>query len=238
MYTLITNHFLRQYDFTQAQKVTQFIANSQEVQRRISKFYRRDSVIINPPVDITKFKSQIINNKSNSNNKIQNFNTYFLAGGRLEMPKNFDKIILACNQLNLPLKIYGSGPQLEYLKSIAGPTVELLGGVSDEEKIKLYQNCRAYITAAVDEDFGITPVEAMAAGKPVLAYAGGGYLETVVQNKTGLFFKDATVNGIVGVLQDFKPEAFKEEDCKKRAQLFSKEAFKEKMLNIINKTVG
>lgn len=240
IYALITNHFLRQYDFNQAQKVTQFVANSKVVQDRIAKFYRRESVIINPPVDTEKFKLQITNHKTNSKFKILNTNTYYLAGGRLEMPKNFDKIILACNQLKVPLKVYGSGPQTGYLKSIAGPTVELLGGVSDEEKIKLYQSCKAYIAAAVDEDFGITPVEAMAAGRPVLAFRGGGYLETVVEGKTGVFFNEPTVESLIDGIKKFEKQEnqFKPDECIRWAEGFSKDSFKQKMLNIIGRTVG
>ena len=254
IYALITNHFLRQYDFRRAQKVTQFVANSKVVQDRIRKFYRRESVIINPPVDIIKFKNQnakikttiqkskfkdgiYIDSGVRRNDKEEN--RYFLAGGRLEMPKNFDKIILACNQLKVQLKVYGSGPQMDYLKSIAGPTVELLGGVNDEEKIELYQNCKAYITAAVDEDFGITPVEAMAAGRPVIAFKGGGYLETVIEGKTGIFFEEATTEGLTRAIREFGKigDKIKSQDCVEQAGKFSKKSFIDKMNKLINSLI-
>lgn len=224
-YALIVNHFMRLYDFGQAQKVTWFIANSREVQQRIKKFYRKDSVVINPPVDIPEF---IIHN---SKFIIQN---YYLTGGRLEMPKNFDLVIKACNQLKLPLKIYGSGQQEEYLKGLAGPTVEFLGRVSDEEKFELMSKSKAFIVAAVDEDFGITPVEAMATGCPVIAFRGGGYLETVVEGKTGEFFDEPTVKSLVSKLQSFKVTEYKSEDCQRQAEKFSKERFKREIMEFLD----
>ncbi len=224
LYASIVNHFMRQYDFRQAQKVTHFITNSRETQSRIKKFYRRDSTIVYPPVEIRDKKRGK-----------QRFKNYFLSGGRLELPKNFDIIINTCNQLKLPLKIFGTGPQEEYLRSIAGPTIELLGNASDEEKHDYYVKCSAYITAAVDEDFGITPVEAMAAGRPVIAFRGGGYLETVVEGKTGEFFNEPTVESLVRVLNKFDPEKYKKEDCLAQAEKFSKERFKREIREFVKK---
>ncbi|MFH1840659.1 MAG: glycosyltransferase [Candidatus Shapirobacteria bacterium] len=221
-YGLIVNHFLRLYDFEQAQKVTQFVANSREVQKRIKKFYRRESVIISPPVDVFNIKG-----------KVQN---YFLTGGRLEKPKNFDLIIKACDRLKVNLKIYGVGPQEKYLRSLAGPTIKFVGGVNDQEKARLYADCRAYIVAQRDEDFGITPVEAMAAGRPVIAYRGGGYLETVVEGETGEFFDKLTVESLVETLRhydDTNHRSIKPEDCRAQAEKFSKKKFKKAILELV-----
>jgi len=226
IYALIVNHFMRMYDFYRAQKVTWFIANSREVQQRIQKFYRRDSVVINPPVDIPEFIIQ------NSKLKIQN---YYLTGGRMEMPKNFDPIVKACNLLKVPLKIYGDGLQRESLEEMAGSTIEFVGTVSDEEKNQLFKNAKAFIVAAVYEDFGITPVEAMAFGTPVIAYRGGGYLETVVEGKTGVFFNEATVTGVVEGIEKFEKikGKIKAENCRKQAEKFSKERFKKEIKKFV-----
>lgn len=224
LYALIVNHFMRIYDFKQAQKVTFFIANSSEVQDRIKKFYRRESIVINPPVDLPEFKTQSLKTKD-----------YFLTGGRLEASKNFDLIIKACNKLKIPLKIYGTGMQESYLKSIAGSTIEFLGGVNDEKKFKLMTSCQAFIAMAKDEDFGITPVEAMAVGRPVIAYRGGGYLESVIEGKTGEFFNEVKTESLAKVLKKFKPEKYKPQDCQTQAQKFSKERFKKEMKDFVEK---
>ncbi|MGB9911651.1 MAG: glycosyltransferase [Microgenomates group bacterium] len=221
IYALIVNHFMRQYDFSQAQKVTWFIANSQEVQKRIKKFYRRESVVINPPVEILNFKFEISNLK------------YYLAGGRLEKPKNFDLIVKAFNQLGWPLKIYGRGSQEEYLRKIAKKNVEFLGWVTEEEKWRLLAGCKAFICAATDEDFGITPLEAMAVGRPVIAFRGGGYLETVIERKTGEFFDKLTVEALVDVLKKFNPQKYSPSFCRRHAKKFSKEEFIKKIKNFV-----
>ncbi|MFC1727649.1 glycosyltransferase [Patescibacteria group bacterium] len=237
-YASLVNHFMRIYDYQQAQKVTKFIANSQVVRKRIKKFYRRKAAVIYPPVEINE-KIKLVQKKEN----------YFLTGGRLERAKNFDLIIKACNQLKLPLKIYGFGVQREALEKIAGPTIEFLGRVSDHQKQKLLAKARAFIVAAIDEDFGITPVEAMAHGCPVIAYRGGGYLESVIEGKTGEFFDPPkgragkpTVKALVSKLQSFPPKGragkvseFKPEDCRKQAKKFSKERFKKEILVFVKK---
>ncbi|MCX6725790.1 MAG: glycosyltransferase [Candidatus Shapirobacteria bacterium] len=228
-YALFVNHFMRLYDFNQSQKVTYFIANSKEVQDRIKKFYRRESVIINPPVDLPQFKIKSLKPKTDN---------YFLTGGRLETAKNFNLIIKACNKLKLPLKIYGTGTQEQYLKSIAGSTIKFLGRVSDEEKFGLMRNCKAFVVMATDEDFGITPVEAMVSGRPVIAFRGGGYLETIIEGKTGAFFNEPKVESLVDVLKKFKPEKYKPQDCYEQAQKFSKERFKKEIKEFVQKYAG
>jgi len=225
-YALVVNFFMRWYDFKRAQKVDFFIANSQEVRGRIKKFYRRESTVIYPPVNVPKKK----------NLKIKK-GDYFLTGGRLEAPKNFDLIIKACNKLGFPLKIYGVGSQEKFLRSLKRKNIEFLGLISDKEKQNLLSSCRAFIVASCDEDFGITPVEAMACGRPVIAFYGGGYLETVVEGKTGEFFKELTVESLVSVLKNFKPEKYKFNDCRKQAQKFSKEEFKKKFKEFVEKNV-
>jgi len=235
IYAAVVNHFMRLYDWERAQKVDFFIANSREVQSRIKKFYRRESTVIYPPVEIpNECKVQSAKCKVKEN--------YYITGGRLERPKNFDLIIEACSRLKLPLKIYGVGSQIENLKKTAGSTIEFMGSVTDEEKFKLLSGAKAFIAMAKDEDFGITPVEAMAAGTPVIAYRGGGYLETVIdppssrqpaglrtgKGKTGVFVDDATVKSLIRAIGDFGEvgRAIKPEDCRRQAEKFNKERFK------------
>ncbi|MDO8515420.1 MAG: glycosyltransferase, partial [bacterium] len=212
VYISIINHFMRLYDFNRAQKVTTFIANSLETQKRIKKFYRRDSVVVYPPVDIIDPDGHRDDN-------------YYLTGGRLVLQKNFDLIIKACEKLKIPLKVYGTGPEENYLKSLAGKNTEFLGFVDENKKFELMAGAKAFIIAAGDEDFGITPVEAMGAGTPVIAYKAGGYLETVIENKTGVFFDQLTVDSLVNTVKKFNSLEFNKKDCVKQAQKFSKIRF-------------
>jgi glycosyltransferase involved in cell wall biosynthesis len=224
----LANHFLRLVDFQSAQKVDYFIANSKNTARRIWKFYRKEATVIYPPVDISNFDKTVINHQFVKGD-------YFLAGGRLARPKRIDLAIQACNRLKLPLKVFGRAfaGYGEELKRIAGPTVEFLGEVTDEEKAKLYASCRAYIFPAEEEDFGISPVEAMAAGRPVIALRQGGVLESIIEGKTGEFFDEPTVESLVEVLKKFKPEKYKPEDCRKQAEKFSKERFKREIREFV-----
>jgi glycosyltransferase involved in cell wall biosynthesis len=223
----ILNHFLRLKDFRFSQNVDQYLANSRTTAARIQKFYRRDSIIINPPVDLPK------NNLRSKNYDLKN---YFLTGGRLARAKRFDIAIQACNQLNLKLKIFGRdfANTLEDLKNISGPTIEFIGEVTQEEKAKLYQNAQAFIFSADQEDFGIVPVESMAYGCPVIAYRSGGVTETVVENKTGVFFDDLTPESCVDAIQQFQKLKLKSSDCISRAAEFSTAKFISKIKNLVS----
>jgi glycosyltransferase involved in cell wall biosynthesis len=159
---------------------------------------------------------------------------YYLTGGRLVLQKNFDLIIKACEKLNVPLKVYGTGPEESYLKSLAGENVEFLGNITDREKFRQMAGAKAFIIASRDEDFGITPVEAMGAGTPVIAYKAGGYLETVVENKTGVFFEEYNVESLIAAIKKFDSLKFKREDCVDQAKKFSKENFVHKISRIVN----
>ncbi len=220
LYAMPVNHFMRLYDFLRSQKTTQFVANSKETAARIKKFYRRDAVVIYPPVEIRDPDGHRDDGK------------YYLAGGRLELAKNFDLIIKACNQLKVPLKIFGKGSQEESLRKIAGPTIEFVGWVEGEEKALLYSGAKAFIIAARDEDFGITPVEAMAVGTPVIAYKGGGYLETVT-DKTGVFFDEYNVESLIKAMKAIKAIKFNKKDLQEQAAKFSKENFMTQIANLI-----
>lgn len=225
----IINHFMRIYDFEVSQRPDILVANSQNVQARIKKFYRRDSVIIYPPVDLTELKLTKIK---------QNF---FLALNRLVRGKGAEVIVQAATRLGLPLKVAGTGPQLTSLKKIAGKNVEFLGWVSDQERVQLLSYAKALIVASEDEDFGITSIEAQAAGTPVIAPASGGFLETVTGGKTGLLYGgpgQVSVDVLVAALQKFNPADFKAADLRKNAQNFSKDRFKKEMLELIDKNLN
>ncbi len=219
----LINHFLRLYDFEVSQRPDVLIANSKNVQARIKKFYRRDSVVIYPPVDLSEFKG-------GQDPK----GDYFLSLNRLVRGKGTEITIEACTKLNLPLKVAGSGPELERLKSIAGKSVEFLGNVSDQDRVELLSKAEALIVASEDEDFGITPVESQAAGTPVIAIKAGGYKETVLEGKTGEFFDQASIESLLKVLETFDPTKYKAEDCKKQAEKFSKERFKKEIMGLVD----
>lgn len=233
----IINHFLRIVDFEVSQRPDILVANSENIQKRIKKFYRRDSVIIYPPIDLEEFKG-IKKEKGG----------YFLALNRLVRGKGTEVIVSACTRLNLPLKVVGVGPEMESLKKIAGKNIEFLGSVSDEDRVRLYSGAEALIVASEDEDFGITPVEAQAAGVPVIAIRTGGFLETVIEGKTGEFFdpyrenedskvyvNEGTVVNLVEVLKKFDSSKYNEETCRKNASRFSKENFKKSFSELIRK---
>jgi glycosyltransferase involved in cell wall biosynthesis len=226
----IINHFLRLKDFRYSQNVDQYLANSKTTAARIKKFYRRDSIIINPPVDLPK---SFIHELKNVNHE-----SYFLTGGRLARAKRFDIAIQACNQLNLKLKIFGRdfANTLEDLKNISGPTIEFIGEVTQEEKAKLYQNAKAFIFSADQEDFGIVPVESMAYGCPVIAYRSGGVTETVVENKTGIFFDELNPESCTAAIQQFQKLKIKSSDCVSRAAEFSTDKFISKIKTLVSVT--
>lgn len=225
IYAKLVNKSLRKYDYDRAQKVDYFIANSKEVAGRIKKLYHKDAAVIYPPVETAPVS---VAKKGN----------YFLTGGRLTAAKNFDLIIKTFNELGTPLLIYGDGPQKDYLKSLAKENINFLGEVTDDEMGHLYAEAKAYVVAQKDEDFGITPIEAMAQGTPVIAYRGGGYLESVIEGKTGIFFDQLTPESLSETVEHFDVSihrSIKKEDCIAQAKKFSKERFKKEIVEFINK---
>lgn len=219
--------YLRLWDRVAAQRPDVLIANSKTPQARIKKYYGRDSEIIYPFVDLSRFEGV----KGLRGEK----GGYFLIVSRLAAWKKIDIAIEACNRLNLPLKIIGEGPDRPRLQKIAGPTVELLGRLTDEEVVRYYKGCRAFLFPQ-KEDFGITPLEAMACGKPVIAYSAGGALETVLPGQTGKFFSPQTVEALVRALERFDEKDFHRQDCLEQAAKFSKERFKTKLRSLVEKS--
>ncbi len=231
----IINHFMRLYDFEVSQRPDILVANSKNIQNRIKKFYRRDSIVIYPPVDLEEFHLK------------KTKEDYFLVLNRLVRGKGTEAIVEAASKLNLPLKVAGTGPEMNNLKKIAGKTVQFLGWVSDEERVKLLSNAKALIVASEDEDFGITSIEAQAAGTPVIAPASGGFLETVIdqvtgsrQQATGLLYGGSgqvTVEALIEALQKFDQSKFDAETLRKNAEKYSKERFEKEILELIEKNL-
>jgi glycosyltransferase involved in cell wall biosynthesis len=221
---------LRKADYGAAQKVDFLVSISEEVRKRVKKHYNRDSVVIYPPVDVERFSKQTTDYRLQQEAVVgrRKADSFFLVVSRLGGYKKVDIVVQAFNKLGLPLKIVGEGPQYNYLRSIAKDNIELLGRRSDEEVTNLYKSCTALIFPTY-EDFGIVPVEAMAAGKPVIAYRVGGALETVVEGVTGEFFDRQTSDDIIGVVKKFNPGKYEPQACRLQAQKFSKEVFQRKM---------
>jgi len=204
---------LRKWDYRAAQRADYFIANSTHIQKDIKTYYRRDSVVIHPPVDIDRFKGKTFQKRFG-----------FVTVGRLAPQKRTDIIVEACTRLGLSLTVVGRGPELARLKRLAGPTVTFDINASDEQVVEYMKGAEAFLFAS-HEDFGITPVEAMAAGTPVIAYKAGGALDYIEEGKTGLFFEEQTADSLVKVLQSFNPKQFKESELRAAAQQFSSENF-------------
>ncbi len=229
----LMNHYLRIVDFKIAQKVTHFIANSKETQRRIQKFYRRDSTVIYPPVQIPTEAG--LKQLQQTLKKQANITGYYLYVNRLALAKHPELAVQACTQLELPLKVVGTGKMLPELKAMAGPTVEFLGAVNDEELHLLYEGAEALLYPVEDEDFGIVPVEAMGHGLPVIAHESGGPKETIVEEKTGLFIHELSVPALVEAIHSLKRYSFSRSQIRKHAQQFSVEAFAKNIMSFVEK---
>lgn len=217
----IIMNYIRIWDVISANRVDYFIANSENVAKRIRKHYRREALVIHPPVRASYF---------NISNVDEN---YFLIVSRLVPYKRVDLAVEAFNELGLPLVVIGGGPQEEYLKNIAKENVKILGRQSDEVIKDHYAKCRAFIFPG-EEDFGITPLEAQASGRPVIAFGKGGALETVVEGKTGVFFKNQTKEDLISSVEKFQEMSFDKQEIRNHALQFDEEVFKKRIENFIN----
>ncbi len=211
---------LRAWDQLAAQRVDHYVANSKTVADRITKYYRRDSVIIHPPVDTEHFKPA------------STVGDYYLIGGRLVAYKRFDIAIKAFNRLGIKLKVFGTGPEEAKLRAMAKPHIEFLGKVPEADLPELFAKAIAFIHPHV-EDFGITAVESMAAGRPVIAFAQGGACETVVEKKTGKFFDDQTWESLADTIVRFKPEEYDPAVISAYAAQFGAERFTKEIKTLI-----
>jgi len=213
---------LRMWDQVSAMRVDHFIANSPVVAERIQKYYRRDAVVIPPPVEVSRF----------SFDPATEVEDYFLIISRLIPYKRIDLAIEACNRLRLPLVIIGAGRDMERLQRLAGPTIRFLGRLSDQEVLHYYARCRALLFPG-EEDFGITPLEAQACGRPVIAYGSGGALASVVEGSTGVFFYEQTVDSLATALASFDERRYEPETIRSHALEFDMPRFHRRILQFI-----
>lgn len=211
---------LRQWDRLAADRVDYFVAVSETVKKRIKKYYNRDSVIVYPPVDVESF---YISDKPKN---------YYLAGGRLVPYKKIDLAVKAFSRLGIPLKIFGVGPEMAKLKKIAKSNIEFLGRVSESQKRELFANCVAYLNPQ-EEDFGITAVEAMAAGRPVIAFKRGGALETIKDGETGEFFDEQIWEELADKIIRFDHNRFEPQFIRQHAMNFNVDNFKIKITQLV-----
>lgn len=220
----------RKKDRNAARNADMIAANSKEVASRIKKFYDLDAKVLYPAVEMNYIKY---------NPNISSRKDWFLYVGRVEKYKGVDIMVKACINAKKKLKIAGKGSYVEDLKKLVSELngqkyVEFLGYVDNEQKADLLFNCKALIFPVKDEDFGIVPIEANAAGCPVLAFAGGGVLETIVDGVTGKFFKEHRSSSLEKELRNWENLKFNPEDCKKQAEKFSFDVFENKMVGLAN----
>jgi glycosyltransferase involved in cell wall biosynthesis len=199
------------------------IANSTHIQSEIKKYYKRDSTVIFPPVYYERFQKTFYPTEIRKG---------FIISGRQTPYKRFDLAVKACTRLNLPLTVIGAGPDHARLRKIAGKSVVFLGRVSDEVIEEEFGRARALIFPGTD-DFGITPVEAMASGTPVVAYKAGGALDYVVEGKTGYFFEKPTVKSLAGALGKLDKSFLHQPVIKQEAARFSSQNFQKHMIDYI-----
>jgi glycosyltransferase involved in cell wall biosynthesis len=219
---------LRRWDWAAAQRVDHFIAISEEIRQRIQNIYQRESVVIHPPVDTQRFTPD----------PSVPVGDYYLIVSRLIPYKRIDLAVQAFNQLpHEKLVIVGDGRDRAILEAQAGPNVTFKGRLPLAELVELMQGCRAFLFPGL-EDFGIAPVEAMSAGRPVIAYAGGGALDTVLPGITGEHFSPQTVDGFLGVLQQFNPHKYDPVACRTQAERFSRAIFQEKLQAFLARIVN
>lgn len=211
---------LRQWDRAAAEGVDQFVAISRTVQRRINKYYRRESEIIYPPVDTD---CAVCEGEPGD---------YYLVVSRLIPYKRIDLAVQAFNILGLPLKIVGDGRDRAALQALAGPNIEFLGYVPDEEKRALMAGCRAFLFPG-EEDFGLTPLEAMAMGRPAIAYAAGGALDTLVDGRTGLYFYEPTPDALADAVRRMEGLTFDPHELHRHAQQFGVSRFQHELAAVL-----
>jgi len=216
-------NILRLWDYVAAQRPDFIIANSEEVKRRIKKFYGKNSTVIYPPVD-----TDIIERKIEVKDK-----EYYLTVGRLSKYKNFDKVIRAFNETKLKLIVVGTGYEEEKLREMASENITFVGRIDDEEKHYLLERCKGLINAVEDEDFGIVPVEAHMHGKPVLAHKSGGHKETVREGVNGMFFEELTKEKVEDFDKYIDAGKYKEKEIKDTAKRYSKEKFQEEFKTFV-----
>ncbi|NMC36559.1 glycosyltransferase family 4 protein [Candidatus Beckwithbacteria bacterium] len=227
IYAKLVNGFLKKYDYQAAQRPDSFIVNSANVQDRVKRFYHRDSIIVYPPIKVREIM------RVTKNIKKQDF---YLIVSRVVGSKGIDLAMQAARQLKFSLKIVGETAGLAWeedkLSKLKADNIEFLGRVPDAKLWQLYGQAKAFLALAQDEDFGMTLVEAQAAGTPVIAYYGGGYKETVIDGKTGEFFRDYSISSLVKAIKRFDKKHYSKKDLQNNALRFDEEIFKNKITQL------
>jgi glycosyltransferase involved in cell wall biosynthesis len=211
---------LKRWDLRASRRPDYFIANSQAVAKRIKTFYGRDSIVIPPPIDVSRFQPDPVQED------------YFLVLSRLVPYKRIDLAVAACTQLNRRLLVVGDGPDRARLEKIAGPTVRFLGRQSDEAVARYAARCRALLFPG-EEDFGMTPLEVNAAGRPVIAFRAGGALETVMEGRTGLFFDQPEAASLMQAIKDFDLYNWNARELRAHAAKFDRVVFANRLINYL-----
>jgi glycosyltransferase involved in cell wall biosynthesis len=214
---------MRMWDFRAAQKPDYLIGNSTHIQAMIKKYYKRESTVVFPPVDVDRFKLPAEPPLRHG----------FVAAGRQTPYKRIDLAVAACTKLNVPLVVIGTGPEHRKLERMAGRSVIFLSNVTDEEMVNHFQTATALLFPTNIEDFGVTGVEAMAAGTPVIAYNEGGPLDYVVPGKTGLFFDKQDVKSLIKTIEGFEPSQYDSQKITESVKRFSVKEFRQSMLDFI-----
>lgn len=217
-------HYLRTWDVVSSARVDQFIADSHWAGKRIHKYYRRNYEVIHPFVDVKLF------HPPNSGAR----QDYYLVVSAFAPYKRIDLAIRACNEMDRPLHIIGKGQEEESLKRLAGPKTRFLGRIPDEALKEAYGHARALLFPG-EEDFGITPLEAMACGTPVIAYGRGGVSDTVVPGETGIFFGEQTVESFCAAIREFEKTEFDANQCRARAEQFTREEFQRQFRDALDR---
>lgn len=228
VYAIIVNHFLRLFDFESAQRVDKWIANSVTVKMRIAKFYRKEAEVIYPPIETKLFEK--------ASGEVEK-EDYFLIVSRLVGAKGLPEAVKAAKHLGVKLKIVGGAEGYSNvaseIKRIGGEKLTILGRVDDSELRYLYARAKGFIALAREEDFGMTVVEAAAAGTPVIAFNGGGFRETVIDGETGILIDDTDVVTLEKAFKHFDQIKWEKEKLWRQAQKFSRKKFEEKIRKVV-----
>jgi glycosyltransferase involved in cell wall biosynthesis len=221
----MTSPFLRAWDVSTAARVDHFIANSAYVAKRIEKFYRRTAEVIHPPVEIDRFAIS------------EEVGDYYLCAGQITPYKRIDIAVEAFSRMGKPLVVIGSGVT-DKLRQLAGPTITFLGAIDDQAMAHHFSHCKALVFPGV-EDFGIVPLEVMASGRPVIAFARGGATETVIHGQTGILFHEQTADALTSAVETMESSvsSFDPETLRAWAERFAKSHFIEKLQKFVGNTI-
>ena len=211
---------LKRWDLRAARRPDYFIANSQAVAKRIKSFYGRDSVVIHPPIDVSRFQPDAVQED------------YYLVLSRLVPYKRIDLAVEACTKMNRRLLVIGDGPDRARLEKIAGPSISFLGRQSDKAVARYAARCQALLFPG-EEDFGMTPLEVNAAGRPVIAFRAGGALETVVEGRTGIFFDQPEAESLIKAIENFESCSWNAQELRAHAAEFDRAVFANRLITYL-----